>query len=983
MSEEIIRIKKERPVTKIAYFTNVIISNGELNAKGISPQNNWDLIIENSNEAYGLIGPANKVIELVENIEGAFCKRIPLSSEYRFLTEEETKRVVKGLYFETKFENILEPETIQNIYSNFQLEAQVASGNTAYTFIEIKEDNLEDYNVDICLKRSIDTLDTLTVRNNPLSNFPTQESETGVVMGTLYAKQKIVNEKGEKVLIPLSNVPVVIFNPSDEFPNTFSIDGEGNRVRLNLIQNSELEDYADLDSFIVDYGKQNAEKKLNQTLNSRFDSQTGTLKSIESLDVPEYFKYSTITNENGEFIIEGVPVGSNLLMFEVDLLKQGMTKSEVALNFFPYPTTDESNVDNIPHYYFRQLSINVVPSWGRFQTGYTFVDITANIDMRKWVTFFIPPISIQGKNIDELISSGRFDALTIIAKDMTKEGYPISNQVVEIGNILERESSQKIEWVNEFAARKSKIEFRKSNYNAFKLPANLYDPNGNASKDGGRTKISSKKGVWLCAYQMRMQYGLGTGVSRETGFIREAFLDGTIHSSHFSVNRGVGSSSASALGIENNGSLGEFPYQRTWTINYPEPYKIPVRPLSLNENKNFSQKVEPRYLDGDLVGEYVQKGEFGGYGSMLPLQQGPLIYNQFAQTVTASKVYKYEFNVNWHEEYSNGFRKSRHEDLFPNKKFEVKNGEKYQRVEAGFGYFLKPEGWGRISNEPWGDYMISSDIKGEETAPSNFFPPKYNSSMYRDGEIIYFRFDTGITPKWLKNGSLDIYRIIDNTPEDLSPVEPPLTRKACILEVETILRNNKKSPNVFLKLEPGNNERRVTFCTDTKVQITNAGARKGEVIVNGVAKIILPSESQTFDLGGSGKIKLETNKDLNFVDNFYEKSAYRLEFSTNQIEGEPKVSAAFNFEKEGKDFDSPSKFYLISNILNARFWYYNRKKQKKTKFGEIELPIGNFQMNGLILHRTKSTVKLVIQEERLVTIVDNENGVGFVVPQYN
>jgi hypothetical protein len=979
MSEEIIRIKKERPVTKIAYFTNVIISNNELINKGISIKNNWDLIINNGTEAYGLIGPANKIIELVENIEGAFCKRIPLSSEYRFLTKEETERVVKGLYFENKLQSIIEPETIQNIYSGFQLEAEAASGNTGYTFIEIKEDNLEDYNVDICFKRSIDTLDTLTVRNNPLSNFPKQESETGVVMGTLYAKQKVVNEKGEKVLIPLSNVPIVIFNPSNEFPNTFSIDGDGNRVRLNLIQNSELEDYSDLDSFIFEYGTEKAEKKLNQILNPRFNSQVGTLKSIESLEVPEYFKYSTITNENGEFILENVPIGPNVLMFEVDLLKQGMTKSEVALNFFPYSTTNEPNVDNIPHYYFRQISINVIPSWGAFQTGYTFVDITANIDMRKWATFFIPPISVQDKNIDELISSGRFDALTIIAKDMTKEGFPISNQIVEIDNILERESSQKIEWINEFSARKNKIEFRKSNYNAFKLPANLYDPNGNASKDGGRTKISSKKGVWLCAYQMRMQYGLGTGVLRETGFIRESFSDDTIYSSHFNVNRGIGSFSLSALGLEPNSSLGEFPYQRTWTINYPEPYKIPTRPLVLNESKNFSQKVEPRYLDGDLAGEFTWQKDARGYGSMIPLQGGDLIYNQFAQTLTKSRIYKYEYNVNWHEEYSNGFRKIEHESLFPDKQFEVKNGERYQRVEAGFGYFLKPEGWGRISHESWGDYMISSDIKNGETAPSNFFPPKYNSSMYRDGEILYFRFDTGITPKWLKNGSLDIYRIIDDTPEDLSPSIPPITQKACLIDIRACLRNAKKATNRKLKLETGNpsRDRRVFNCNDCKVEVTNVGVRKGNVTVNGVEKSILPEQSEIFDLSQSGKIKLETNKDLNFLENFYEKSSYRLRFFTNEIKNSPEVSVSLDFEEEGDDFSNPKKFFLISDISFARY-----KINKNGDCTNNPNKIGIYKMNGLILHRTSSFVSHSFDEQLVQTDCANDLGVGFLMTTF-
>jgi len=975
MSEEIIKIKQERIVTKLTYFTNVVINNSGLIERGISPRNNWDSIIENGKEAFGLIGPGNKIIELVENIEGAFCKRIPLTSEFRFLTEEESKKVVKGLYYEEKLESLLEPEVIQNIYSNFELEAQIASGNTAFSFVDVKEESLEDYNVDICFKRSIDTLDTLTVRNNPLSNFPRQESETGVVMGTLFAKQKVVNEKGEKVLIPLSNVPVVIFNSSNEFPDTFSVDGDGNRVRLNLIQNSELDDYVDLESFVFEYGKENAEKKLNKTLNPRFDSEKGTLKSIENLEVPSYFKYSTITNENGEFIIEGVPVGSNVLMFEVDLLKQGMTKSEVALNFFPYSSAEDANVDNIPHYYFRQISINVVPSWGAFQTGYTFVDIVANIDMRKWATFFIPPISIQGKNIDELLSSGRFDALTVIAKDMTKEGFPISNQIVEVNDVLERESSQRLEWVNEFSVRKNKIEFRKSNYNAFKLPANLYDPNGNASKDGGRTKINSKKGVWLCSYQMKMQYGLGTGVSRETGFIREAFLDDAFFSSHFNVNRGVGSSSVSALGANPNDSLGEFPYQRTWTINYPEPYKIPTRPLLLNESKNFSQKVEPRYLDGDLAGEFTWQDNAMGYGLMIPLQGGDLIYNQFAQTVTKYRIYKYESNVNWHEEYSNGLRKSEHESLFLNKNFEVKNGEKYQRIEAGFGYFLKPEGWGRISHEEWGDYMISSDIKEDEVAPSNFFPPKYINSMYRDGEVLYFRFDTGISPKWLRNGSLDIYRIIDDTPDDLSPPVPPIIQKACLIDIQVCLRNAKVAKSRRLKLETGSpsRDRRVFRCNDTKVEITNLGVRKASVIVKGVRKIIFPDQTETFDFADAGTIKLETNKDLNFEENFYENAAYRLKFVTNEIKGEALVSRFINFNEKGSDFQNPNTFFLVSDISRARYKINNKGECKNTP----NRP-GNYRMNGLILHRTSSSVGFRFLSQPSQTACVNELGVGFL-----
>ena len=83
----------------------------------------------------------------------------------------------------------------------------------------------------------------VSVKNNPLTEMPQQESETGVVCGTLMARQKVLDENGERVLIPLSNVPIVIFNPSEEFPSYASKDADGNRITLNLTQNSIIETF--------------------------------------------------------------------------------------------------------------------------------------------------------------------------------------------------------------------------------------------------------------------------------------------------------------------------------------------------------------------------------------------------------------------------------------------------------------------------------------------------------------------------------------------------------------------------------------------------------------------------------------------------------------------------------------------------------------------------------------------------------------------
>jgi hypothetical protein len=558
---------------------------------------------------------------------------------------------------------------------------------------------------------------------------------------------------------------------------------------------------------------------------------------------------------------------------------------------------------------------------------------------------------------------------------MTKERFPVSNQIVEVQNILEREPSQRLEWLNEFSVRKNKIEFRKSGYNAFKLPANLYDPDGNASKDGARTKLNPRKGVWLCSYQMRMQYGLGSGVVRDTGFVREFLDDNAISSSHFNANRCAGYLFDAALESSVDESIGSFPYERPWTINYPEPYKIPSRPKKKNTTKDFSNKVEPRYLDGDMAGEWYTPNTDSsakGYGTFVPLDFGDLIYNEFAQSVTKSRIYKYEQNVSWHEEYSNGYRDFFHKQLFPNKKFTVENGEKYQRVEAGFGYWLKPEGWGRISQETWGDFMVTTDIIPGGENPANFEPPSYEGAIFRNGEVLYSKFDANISPSWLREGSLDIYRIIDDNPENLEEPVPPLQKKASQLSIPICIRNNRKAPNVKVKLEAGNNERRITICSDTKVEVENIGLITGEVTVNGVKKSILAREKQVFDLNGGGFIKMTTNADFNFVDNFYEKSFYKLKFITNEINKSSTKYRYLTFNQVGGTYAEPTNYYFTSEIRRGRY-----KINKKGECRNRPNRVGTYKMNGLLLHDTSSSVVLRAEEEPNVGTCENDLSISF------
>ena len=973
MADIIKKIKTNKDVNVITYFTTVDASSKEIfeKLKNISslPTINrqlriWDTIQQQGKEAYAIKGANNKVVELLEMVDGSYCKRIPLTNEFKFLSEDEEKNVVKGKVFYAKQDYVrpLKNETVEE----FIEQAIAYSGNSAYSNVFNTIQKKTDYYADITLKRSIDTLDTLNVKNNLLSEVPTQESDTGVVCGTLVARQKVLDENGERALIPLANVPIVIFNPSEEFPTYTSQDENGNRITLNVIQNSEPEDYSDLNSYVLDVGVDKAREALGSNdVGEEFDGLKPLLKSFESLNLPEHYKYSTITNEKGEFVIHDVPTGNQVLLFEVDLLKQGMNKSEVALNFFPYTNEELPNIDNVPHFYYRQIPISVVSSWGEFQTGFTEVNITSNLDMRKWSTFYVSPISVEDNNLEELFALGNFSRLNILAKDMTKEGYPLTTEIVEVDDIFSRVENQRLEWFNENKFTKSQINFSKNNFQTFKLPANLYDPNGISSKDGGRTKLNSKKGVWLCSYQMKMYYEGNPDVYRTTGFLRDKLEENAVHSSHFDANRGVDSNPSSATGNGYNTSINTFPYERTWTINYPEPYKIPSLPIEYNE-KDFNNQVEPRYLDGDLAGFYYGQEESTGYGLMTPLEGGDAIYNKFSQTITKSRIYKYETDVSWHEEYSNGFRKSQHSNLCQGKHFTVKSGEKYQRIECGFAYWLKPEGWGRINNQGWGDIMLNSDINSNYSSSDNkLIPQSYIGANYRQSENLLLKMDSSISPSWLRQGAIDFYRIVDDSPQFLEEKIPSPIKKYGKVVIENIYTNREKAIS-RLELRISNKKNyRMRISQNSVIEITNNGAIKSEITVNGDKRQVEPKKSISFNVASYTEITFTSNLDYDIQKNSYDTCNYTFKFKNSEIKKvDTIIYDYYNFTlTAGEQTQIPTR-YLVTTVYSAEGNVKIKKKGVK-KCKKTFNQAGTYQINGLIFEKTKSSSALSFTSSRV------------------
>jgi hypothetical protein len=783
-----------------------------------------------------------------------------------------------------------------------------------YVFRSFKE--IDDFYVSVKLNRTFGTLDTLNIYNNIVNSIPTQDAKTGVVFGRLMALQTLKDSEGNNIRIPLRNVPVGIFNSSDDYPTSSSVSDNGDRIFLNLKESTSQGEYFNVESFELD---------KNKLLRSASQFTT----------VPPHYKYVTTTNDEGEFVIYDAPIGTQIFIFEVDLLKQGLTRDEIALNFFPFPPDDDAIIDQIPNFAFKQFPIDVVPAWGTIQTGYTELNITINLDLRKWTTYIFPPVAVDAQNLESAVAQNAANSAKVEIRNMAKEGFPKTEiKLAEVPNDLDRVVGQQFNWQLEFAQIKNKVEFYKFGCPIVKLPANLYDPNGyKTDSDGNPT---SHKGVWLSAYQLKLY--ATKDVSRKTGSIYAWNGSAMYTKSHFDLN--FSPSVLDDPGLIENEGLGTFPYERPWTLDYPNQYRIPKKPTDERyryENGRTPTSVpgtyyldEPAYNDGDLVGYEVQGNDgslAGGFGSQSLVVGGIGLWlgNRISQVATKNFMYKYEDGVAWNEEYANGYQPSNPGYLrFPGES-QVINGEKYQRFEAGYGYFLKPSGWPRIMRTLWGsDTYFGPDISygnglggdSENPGPGTTNPITVNSLKSSDSHRndVYNLNNINLAlvldgNAGIKKGTLEAYRIINSNPNNLNApgtfVVPTSVRLACSVSAERlysfVLKNTGDIP--------------VTF----PFQLYGGVSAPSGTVLPGQNITLNPGQSYTVSNPADGGLfppgfvlaytsqNLPGNKNFNPSTNRYDVASYELRFNVTSPVNNNNVSYV-QFDRAA--YTTPDTWYM-------------------------------------------------------------------------
>lgn len=268
-----------------------------------------------------------------------------------------------------------------NTNKSYRIKTNVGSSNTD-EYISISADLIQDY----------DTFEVLSVNIKSKDAYNLHNSNYGVVVGRVIAN----NGFG------IPNAKVSIFIPSDgehgedidylyPFATTVSKNKEG--YKYNLLPNERV-------------------NGCHQVVGS-FPSKRYMLDNDVMLEVfDDYYSYTTRTNNTGDYMICGVPVGAHTLHMDLDLSDCGILSQKprdfvykgYTIEQFESPTKFKGGNDynNLSQVFSQDQIVNVNPFWGNDSLGETIgitrADINVNFKFEPTCVFIGSIISDNASN---------------------------------------------------------------------------------------------------------------------------------------------------------------------------------------------------------------------------------------------------------------------------------------------------------------------------------------------------------------------------------------------------------------------------------------------------------------------------------------------------------------------------------------------------------------------------------------------------------
>lgn len=211
--------------------------------------------------------------------------------------------------------------------------------------------------VNVDLNQNYDFLEILSLKISQKDNYQNFCSDYGVVAGRVILNDGFgVPNVRVSIFVPVEesdlNDPVksAIYNYTEPFPDQKNANG----VRYNVLPKNQ--------------------QSLDHTPVGTFPKKREILDNNTTLEIYEkYYKYTTTTNEAGDYILFGVPVGDHFLHYDMDVSDIGflsvrpfeLINSGYSDDLFKdrFKFKSSNNLDSLPQIFSENIPIRVEPYW--------------------------------------------------------------------------------------------------------------------------------------------------------------------------------------------------------------------------------------------------------------------------------------------------------------------------------------------------------------------------------------------------------------------------------------------------------------------------------------------------------------------------------------------------------------------------------------------------------------------------------------------
>lgn len=250
-----------------------------------------------------------------------------------------------------------------------------------------------DTRLDVKLEQNVGLLQILSLNLRQSDAYINRSSNYGVIVGRVLANDGLGIENAKlSVFIPITEDYFV-----KRIRSIYPYRNINKRNGINGKRYNLLEDFVD-DECHTDIGS--------------FPSKRMVLDETTYIEVfDKYYKYTTTTNQSGDYMIYGVPVGNQQLHLDIDLSNIGILSQRprdmmyqgYGKDLFENPNKfkTSSNLDSLAQVITRNQTVEVLPFWGdesQDNISITRADINVDYKFEPTCVFLGSVITDEGSN---------------------------------------------------------------------------------------------------------------------------------------------------------------------------------------------------------------------------------------------------------------------------------------------------------------------------------------------------------------------------------------------------------------------------------------------------------------------------------------------------------------------------------------------------------------------------------------------------------